>query len=176
MFEDVKELNPQFVRIARDRGDNIIFDFNGVEYLARDKEKYGELELDNYLTQLDDENAIYEYHISLRSADKKRALLIFESDKLGGDDVILKLTRLIRERGVKFILKSSGNRSLHLCIPIISETEEEYNKQWLGVFYLLGVEERELIDEQLNKFSGQIRGFYSLHLKTYKHSEVLEDE
>ena len=73
-----------------------------------------------------------------------------------------------------FFIKTSVNRSLHLVIPIIAETEEEYNRQWLGVYYLLDVKEREFIDKQLNKFSGQVRGFESLHLKTYNKSEIIE--
>ncbi len=183
MFRDIELFKPKFVRTERettnyetgvDYNENIIFDFVNDDYVARNKKLYGDLTLKEYLDKIEREKGFVSYHISLRSVDNKRALLVFESDKKGGDEVIKKLTRLVREKGVKFILKTSGNRSLHLVIPIIAETEEEYNRQWLGVFYLLDARDREFIDEQLNKFSGQVRGFESLHLKTYNKSEVLE--
>jgi len=183
MYKDIEKFNPKFVRTERettnyatgvDYNENIIFDFVNDEYVARNKERYGNLTLKEYLENVEREKGFVSYHIALRSADDKRALLIFESDEVGGEEVIKKLTRLVREKGVKFILKTSGNRSLHLVIPIIAETEEEYNMQWLGIFYLLDAKDRTFIDEQLNKFSGQVRGFESLHLKTYNKSEVLE--
>jgi len=192
MFRDIELFKPKFVRTERqcstydigidyfynpdniENEENIYFDFVNEEYVARNKKLYPNLTLKKYLERVNYEKGFIAYHISLRSADNKRALLVFESDKKGGDEVIKKLTRLVREKGVKFILKTSGNRSLHLVIPIIAETEEEYNRRWLGVFYLLDARDREFIDEQLNKFSGQVRGFESLHLKTYNKSEVLE--
>ena len=183
MFKDIELFNPKFVRTERettnyntgvDYNENIYFDFVNGDYVARNKERYGDLTLKQYIESVEREKGFVSYHISLRSADNKRALLVFESDEVGGDEVIKKLTRLVREKGVKFILKTSGNRSLHLVIPIIAETEEEYNRQWLGIFYLLDARDRSFIDEQLNKFSGQVRGFESLHLKTYDKSEVLE--
>jgi hypothetical protein len=183
MYKDIEKFNPKFVRTERettnyetgiDYNENIIFDFDNGDYAARNKERYGNLTLKEYLDKIEREKGFVSYHISLRSADNKRALLVFESDEVGGDEIIKKLTRLVRDKGIKFILKTSGNRSLHLIIPIIAETEEDYSRQWLGIFYLLDARDREFIDEQLNKFSGQVRGFESLHLKTYDKSEVLE--
>ena len=185
MFKDIELFSPKFVRTERettnyntgvDYNENIYFDFVNGDYVARNKERYGDLTLNYYLKNVEKDKGFVSYHISLRSADNKRALLIFESDEVGGDEVIKKLAKLVRDKGVKFILKTSGNRSLHLVIPTIAETEEEYNKEWSGVFYLLDARDRGFIDEQLNKFSGQVRGFESLHLKTYDKSEVLESE
>jgi hypothetical protein len=180
-FKDIDLFKPKFVRTEReatnydtgiDYNENIIFDFVNVCYIARDKERYGDLTLNEYLAEVAREKGFISYHIALQSSDNKRALLVFESDEVGGEKVILKLCRLVREKDIKFILKDSGNRSLHLVIPIIAETEEEYSRQWLGVFYLLDVRDRAFIDEQLNKFSGQVRGFESLHLKTYNTTSI----
>jgi hypothetical protein len=181
MFRDIELFNPKFVRTERetinyetdrDYNENILFDFNGVDYLARDKERYGLLSLQDYINKVNAEKGFISYHISLRSADNKRALLVFESDEAGGEEVILKLYGLIRAKGIKFILKDSGNRSLHLVIPILSNEKEDYEKQFNTILYLLGEKERAFIDLQLNNIDKQVRGFESLHLKTYKQGEI----
>lgn len=176
MMLDIENFKPVFVRIKRAKGDILLFDWNNGEYLARDKSKYLDLKLNILLEQLKSEQAIYEYHLSVKSVDKDRAILVYESDKKEGEAVIKKLAILLRVRGIKFILKTSGNRSLHLIVPTIARNEEEYKALWNSVFYLLNAEERELIDMQLNNYKGQIRGFESLNLKTDNKSEVFEDD
>jgi len=171
MFRDIELFNPKFVRVEREN-DNIVFDFENNIYVARDKEKYEGLSFEDYLKKAEHEHGVLSYHISLRSADNKRALLVFESDEVGGEEVILKLCGLIREKGIKFILKDSGNRSLHLVIPILCNDKQDYEKQFNTIFYLLGEKERAFIDVQLNNIDKQVRGFESLHLKTYKQSEI----
>lgn len=170
---EFKNFSPAFVRIVRARGDIIYFDYENGEYIARDKDKYPDLELNYYLKQIEYEHGLYEYHIAVKSIDNKRVLLVFESDKKGGEEVIKKLSRLCRERGLQFILKTSGNRSLHLIIPTIARSEEEYKTLWNCIFDLLSEEERAFIDKQLCNYNGQIRGFESLHLKTLNKSKVL---
>ena len=171
MFRDVELFNPKFIRVERENN-NIIFDFENNNYVARDKEKYESLSFEDYLKKVEHDKGILSYHISLRSADNKRALLVFESDEVGGEEVILKLAGLIRDKGIKFILKDSGNRSLHLVIPILCNDKQDYERQFNTIFYLLGEKERAFIDVQLNNIDKQIRGFESLHLKTYKQSEI----
>lgn len=171
MFRDIELFNPKFVRVEREN-DILIFDFENNNYVARDKEKYGALIFEDYLKKVEHEHGILSYHISLRSADNKRALLVFESDEVGGDEVIKKLCGLVREKGIKFILKDSGNRSLHLVIPILSNDKQDYERQFNAILYLLGEKERDFIDVQLNNIDKQVRGFESLHLKTYKQGEI----
>lgn len=171
MFKDIELFNPKFVRVERENN-NVIFDFENNGYVARDKEKYGSLSFEDYLNNVEHEHGILSYHIALRSADNKRALLVFESDEIGGEEVILKLCGLVREKGIKFILKDSGNRSLHLVIPILCNDKQDYERQFNTIFYLLGEKKREFIDVQLNNIDKQVRGFESLHLKTYKQSEI----
>jgi len=120
-FKDIDLFNPKFIRIERENeNENVMFDFENNDYYARDKIKFENLKFEDYLKRVESEHGILSYHISLRSADNKRALLVFESDEVGGEEVIKKLCGLIREKGIKFILKDSGNRSLHLVIPILS--------------------------------------------------------
>jgi len=171
MFRDVELFNPKFVRVERENV-NVIFDFDNGDYDARTQDKFKSLKLNDYLKKIEEENGIMSYHISLRSADNKRALLVFESDEVGGEEVIKKLCGLIREKGIKFILKDSGNRSLHLVIPILCNDKEDYEKLFNVILYLLGAKEREFIDLQLNNIDKQVRGFESLHLKTYNTSSI----
>lgn len=171
MFKDIELFNPKFIRVEREN-ENVVFDFENNVYVARDKEKYENLKFEDYLIRVENEKGILSYHISLRSADNKRALLVFESDEKAGEVVVLKLAGLIREKGIKFILKDSGNRSLHLVIPIMCNDKEDYERLFNAVLYLLSEKERALIDLQLNNIDKQVRGFESLHLKTYKQSEI----
>ena len=170
-FKDINLFKPKFIRVEREN-DNIVFDFENNNYVTRDKDKYENLSFEDYLKKAEHEHGVLSYHISLRSADNKRALLVFESDEVGGEEVILKLCGLVREKRIKFILKDSGNRSLHLVIPILCNDKLDYEKQFNTIFYLLGEKERALIDLQLNNFDGQVRGFESLHLKTYNTSII----
>lgn len=176
-MKDVEMFDPKFIRIERANEQQIIFDcVVGQGYYARDVEKYGILSLEKYLKTIKHEKGIIAYHISVRCSDNINAFLVFESDEDGGDEVIKKLAKLVKDKGVKFILKESGNRSLHLLIPVDVDDEEEYNLCWNSVFYLLGERDRKYIDTHLCNLNGQIRGFYSLHLKTYRKGKVIENE
>ena len=97
MFRDIELFNPKFVRTERettnyqtgiDYNENIIFDFINNNYVARNKERYGDLTLNEYLKNVEQEKGFVSYHISLRSADNKRALLVFEIYEKGGDEII----------------------------------------------------------------------------------------
>jgi len=180
-FKDIDLFNPEFIRTERetinyqtdtDYNENIIFDYKGGDYLARDKEKYGLLNLNEYRDTIDKQRGFISYHISLRSADNKRALLVFESDDVKGQDVIIKLAGLVKEKGIKFILKDSANRSLHLVIPVLCNDKQEFERLFNSILYLLGEKDRALIDLQLNNIDKQVRGFESLHLKTYDKSVI----
>lgn len=181
MYKDIEIFEPKFVRTERetinyetdmDYNENIIFDYVDGIYEVRNKEKYGELKLEEYLTKVKDDKGFVSYHISLRSADDNKALLVFESDEVGGEEVILKLCSLVREKGIKFILKDSGNRSMHLIIPISCSDKEDFETQFNSILYLLGEKERAFIDLQLNSMDKQVRGIESLHLKTYNLGEI----
>ena len=170
-FKDIELFKPQFVRVARARGDNIVFDYVNGDYRARDKDKHRNLTFKKFVDSARKEDILFEYHISLRNVEDSKALLVFESDT--DNSVIIKLSGLVRERGLRFILKTSGSRSLHLIIAINCDNEKLFNEMWDMVYNLWEEKDREKIDIQLKKYNGQVRGFYSTHLKTNAVSRII---
>lgn len=166
-FKDIDTHEPKYIRSVLSSGASIIYDRNGVgEYLSRENnEKFNDLI---------NSKQMFEHHISLLSYDGNRALLVYESDKKGGDVVINKLFGLLRDRGFDCLLKHSGSRSLQILIPIEISSVSQGENAWDYFFNFLGIEEKEFIDTNLrNIATGQIRGVDSLHLKTYDTSKIV---
>lgn len=162
-LKDVNLFNPKFIRIVLPGGYDYYFDYVDGVYVGR-KDK---IELTEFLK----DKTEYEHHISVLSVDNKRALLVYESDI--NQDIIIRLSGIVKQKELNFILKQSGNRSLHLLIPIICANEIEYTKLWDSIFYILSEEDRNAIDLNLRNYSAKIRGIDSLHLKTYDTSNIL---
>jgi hypothetical protein len=162
-IKDIGMFNPAFIRVKLASGGMIVFDYVDGDYRSRET---GQL-----LSDVISKEEHYEYHISLKSADKERALLVFESDT--DKEVITKLAGLVREKGLKFILKDSGNRSLHLCVPVICKSNDEFEKLFDNLYYLLDEKDRAKLDLNLRNLNVQVRGFESIHHKSYEKTRIL---
>jgi hypothetical protein len=166
-FKDIDIHKPKFIRCVLSSGASVVYDRNETgDYISRERNED--------FIELVKSNVMFEHHISLLSYDEKRVLLVFESDKDDGDEVIIKLFKLLKDRGFDCFVKRSGSRSMQLFIATNIFNLSQGERMWDYVFNFLDINEREFIDCNLRQIGNmQIRGVDSLHLKTYKTSNLV---